>query len=117
MTLAFLEGYLKHYDAYTSRLLRSYAEAAELYAAKPIILEDEVLVGQLYLPEYTEEEQKRYDELCDMFIMSSSTLEMFGLRNTHLSLDFEKAPDLTPKMHFGDTAYLRPPAILIYLWY
>lgn len=90
VTLAFLEGYLKHYDAYTSRLRRSYAEAAELYAAKPIILEDEVLVGQLYLPEYTEEEQKRYDELCDMFIMSSSTLEMFGLRNTHLSLDFEK---------------------------
>ncbi len=90
ITLAFLEGYLKHYDAYTSRLRRSYAEAAELYAAQPIIIDDELLVGQLYLPEYTEEEQKRYDELCDMFIMSSSTLEMFGLRNTHLSLDLEK---------------------------
>ncbi len=90
VTLAFLEGYLKHHDAYTSRLRRSYAEAAELYAAQPIILDDELLVGQLYLPEYTEEEQRRYDELCDMFIMSSSTLEMFGLRNTHLSLDLEK---------------------------
>ena len=90
ITLGFLEGYLKHYDAYTSRLRRSYAEAAELYAAQPVILENEVLLGQLYLPEYTEEEQKRYDELCDMFIMSSSTLEMFGLRNTHLSMDFEK---------------------------
>lgn len=90
VTLGFLEGYLKHYNAYTSRLRRSYAEAAELYAAQPVILDGEILVGQLYLPEYTEEEQKRYDELCDMFIMSSSTLEMFGLRNTHLALDFEK---------------------------
>lgn len=90
VTLAFLEGYLKHYDAYTSRLRRSYAEAAELYGAQPVILDHEILAGQLYLPEYTEEEQKRYDELCDMFIMSSSTLEMFGLRNTHLSLDFDK---------------------------
>jgi len=90
ITLAFLEGYLKHYDAYTSRLRRSYAEAAELYGAQPVILDHEILAGQLYLPVYTEEEQKRYDELCDMFIMSSSTLEMFGLRNTHLSLDFDK---------------------------
>lgn len=90
ITLGFLEGYLKHDDAYTSRLRRSYAEAAELYAAQPMILEDELLVGQLYLPEYTEEEQKRYDELCEMFAMSSSTLKMFGLRNTHLALDFEK---------------------------
>ncbi len=90
ITLGFLEGYLKHDDAYTSRLRRSYAEAAELYAAQPMILDNELLVGQLYLPEYTEEEQKRYDELCEMFAMSSSTLKMFGLRNTHLSLDFEK---------------------------
>ncbi|MBR6793426.1 MAG: hypothetical protein IKM48_03590 [Clostridia bacterium] len=90
VTLAFLEGYLKHNDAYTSRLRRSYAEAEELYAAQPVITDDELLVGQLYLPDYTEAEQKRYDELCDMFIMSPSTLKMFGLRNTHLSLDFEK---------------------------
>ena len=90
ITLAFLEGYLKHCDAYTARLRRSYAEAEELYAAQPVILDDELLVGQLYLPEYTEEEQKRYDELCDMFIMSPSTLKMMGPRNTHLSLDFDK---------------------------
>lgn len=90
VTLAFLEGYLENYDAYTSRLRRSYAEAAELYAAQPVILEDEILLGQLYLPDYTEEEQKRYDQLCEMFKMSSTTLEMFGLRNTHLSLDLEK---------------------------
>ena len=90
ITLGFLEGYLKHRDALTARLRRSYAEAEELYAAQPVILDDELLVGQLYLPEYTEEEQKRYDELCDMFIMSPSTLKMMGPRNTHLSLDFDK---------------------------
>ena len=90
VTLGFLEGYLKHSDASTARLRRSYAEAAELYAAQPIILDDELLVGQLYLPEYTEEEQKRYDKLCDMFIMSPSTLKMMGPRNTHLPLDLDK---------------------------
>jgi len=90
VTLAFLEGYLNHADAYTARLRRSYAEAEELYAAQPVILDDELLVGQLYLPEYTEDEQKRYDELCEMFVMSPSTLKMQGLRNTHLSLDLEK---------------------------
>ena len=90
VTLAFLEGYLKHDNAYTARLRRSYADAEELYAAQPIIMDDELLVGHLYLPDYTEEEQKRYEELCDMFIMSPSTLKMQGPRNTHLSLDFEK---------------------------
>lgn len=90
ITLGFLEGYLKHREALTARLRRSYAEAEELYAAQPVILDDELLVGQLYLPEYTEEEQKRYDELCDMFIMSPSTLKMMGPRNTHLSLDLDK---------------------------
>ena len=90
VTLAFLEGYLKHEDAHTARLRRSYAEAEELYAAKPIIMDDELLVGQLYLPEYNEAEQRRYDELCEMFIMSPSTLKMRGPRNTHLAMDFEK---------------------------
>jgi len=90
ITLGFLEGYLKHREALTARLRRSYAEAEELYAAQPVIFDDELLVGQLYLPEYTEEEQKRYNELCDMFIMSPSTLKMMGPRNTHLSLDLDK---------------------------
>ena len=90
ITLGFLEGYLKHFNAKTARLRRSLAEAEELYAAQPVILEGELLVGQLYLPEYTEEEQKRYDELCDMFIMSPSTLKMMGPRNTHLAMDFDK---------------------------
>ena len=90
ITLAFLEGYLKHSNAPTSRLRRAYAEAEEMYAAEPIILEDELLVGQLYLPEYNEEEQKRYNELCDMFVMSTTTLKMNTPRNTHLSLDLEK---------------------------
>ena len=58
ITLGFLEGWLAHEDAPTTRRRRSYAEAAELYAAQPIITEHELLTGHLYLPEYTPEEQK-----------------------------------------------------------
>ena len=74
----------------TTRRRRSYAEAAELYAAQPIITEHELLTGHLYLPEYTPEEQKRYDQLCEMFRMSSVTLLERGPRIDHLSLDLEK---------------------------
>lgn len=90
ITLGFLEGWYKYSSADTTRLRRSYAEAEELYQAQPIITEDELLVGHLYLPEYTKEEQKRYDELCEMFEMSPYTLKERGPRIDHLSLDFEK---------------------------
>jgi len=90
ITLGFLEGWLAHVDAPTTRRRRSYAEAAELYAAQPIITEHELLTGHLYLPEYTPEEQKRYDQLCEMFRMSSVTLLERGPRIDHLSLDLEK---------------------------
>ena len=90
ITLGFLEGWLAHEDAPTTRRRRSYAEAAELYAAQPIITEHELLTGHLYLPEYTPEEQKRYDQLCEMFRMSSVTLLERGPRIDHLSLDLEK---------------------------
>ena len=56
ITLGFLEGWLAHEDAPTTRRRPSYAEAAELYAAQPIITEHELLTGHLYLPEYTPEE-------------------------------------------------------------
>ena len=67
MTLGYLRGYEKHARAETVRLRASYAEAEELYQSKPIIFEDELLLGHLYLPEYTEEEQAEYDRLCDKF--------------------------------------------------
>ena len=90
MTLGYLRGWQKYANAETTRLRTSYAEAEELYQAQPVILEDELLVGHLYLPQYTLEEQEEYDRLCDMFEMSSHTLKERSPRKDHLCLDFEK---------------------------
>lgn len=90
ITLGFLEGWLAHEDAPTARRRRSYAEAAELYAAQPIILDHELIVGQPYLPRYTEDEQKKYDDLCERFRMSNLTLLEQGARIDHLALDYDK---------------------------
>lgn len=90
ITLGFLEGWLKNDNAPTALRRRSLAEAAELYAAQPIITENELLLGHLYLPEYTPEEQARYDRLCEMFQMSNLSLNRWGPRIDHLSLDLEK---------------------------
>jgi len=90
MTLGFLRGFAKHADALTTRLRTSYAEAEELYESKPLILDGELLLGHLYLPEYTEEEQAEYDRLCDQFAMSAHTLLQRQPRKDHICLDFEK---------------------------
>lgn len=90
MTLGYLRGWQKHADAETTRLRTSYAEAEELYEAQPVIFEDELLAGHLYLPVYTPEEQAEYDRLCDMFQMSPHTLVERPPRRDHLSLDFDK---------------------------
>lgn len=90
ITLGFLEGWLANEDAPTARRRRSLAEAAELYAAKPFITGSELLLGHLYLPEYSPEEQARYDQLCEMFRMSNITLLERGPRIDHLSLDLNK---------------------------
>ena len=74
MTLGYLRGFLAHADAVTTRMRTSYAEAEELYQAKPMIYDDELLLGHLYLPEYTEEEQAEYDRLCESYAMSAHTL-------------------------------------------
>ncbi len=90
VTLGFLEGWAANENAPTARRRRSLAEAAELRAAQPVILDDELLAGHLYLPEYTPEEQARYDKLCDEFRMSNITLLETGPRIDHLGLDFDK---------------------------
>jgi len=90
MTLGFLRGFCTHQDAMTTRLRTSYAEAEELYEAKPQIYDDELLLGHLYLPEYTEEEQAEYDTLCEAFGMSAHTLLSLPPRKDHICLDFEK---------------------------
>lgn len=90
ITLGYLRGFLKHADAVTTRIRTSYAEAEELYQAKPRIYDDELLLGHLYLPEYSEEEQAEYDRLCESFEMSAHTFLMRGPRKDHIGLDFDK---------------------------
>jgi len=90
MTLGFLRGWLKYSKAVTTRLRTSYAEAEELYESKPIIMDDELLLGHLYLPEFTPEEKEEYDRLCDMYVMSSHTLAHRPPRKDHIGLDFDK---------------------------
>lgn len=90
MTLGYLRGWQKHADADTVRLRTSYAEAEELYEAKPVIIDGELLVGQPYLPEYSDEEMAEYEKLCEMFSFSAHTLKERPPRKDHLSLDFEK---------------------------
>lgn len=94
VTLGYLRGWYKHSDAMTTRLRTSYAEAEELYESEAVIYEDELLLGHLYLPEYSTEEQDEYDRLCEMFVMSSHTLKERAPRKDHISLDFEKLLNL-----------------------
>lgn len=90
VTLGFLRGFDKNVKALTTRLRTSLAEAEELYQAKPQILDGELLLGHLYLPEYTAEEQAEYDALCEKFSMSAHTLQERQPRKDHIGLDFEK---------------------------
>ena len=90
ITLGYLRGFAKHANASTNRMRTSYAEAEELYQSKPVIYDDELLLGHLYLPDFTEEEQKEYDQLCESFSMSAHTLAMRSPRKDHICLDFEK---------------------------
>ena len=90
MTLGYLRGFEKHLDAPTTRMRTSYAEAEELYESKPQIFDNELLLGHLYLPDYTDEEQAEYDRLCDSFAMSAHTLKQMPPRKDHIGLDFEK---------------------------
>lgn len=90
ITLGYLRGWRKHFDADTTRLRTAYAEAEELYQAQPVILDEELLLGHLYLPDYNDDELAEYNALCDAFVMSSHTLRMSGPRKDHIGLDFDK---------------------------
>ncbi|MBR4550064.1 MAG: hypothetical protein IKO83_09170, partial [Oscillospiraceae bacterium] len=90
LTLGFLEGWYAHNDLYPLRLRKSYAEAAELDAARAVIYDGELIAGQLYLPDYTPEEQARYDKLAQMFSDSLLDLSKQGARRDHLALDYGK---------------------------
>ena len=90
LTLGYLEGWYAHNDLYPLRLRKSYAEAAELDAARAVIYDGELIAGQLYLPDYAPEEQARYDRLAQMFSDSLLDLSKQGARRDHLALDYGK---------------------------
>ncbi len=92
LSLGFLEGWLANETAPSTRLRRSLAEVAELDASLPIIYEDELICGQLYIPKYTAEEQKRFDELSVAFHMSptADNTEVARTRTDHIIMDFDK---------------------------
>ena len=90
ITLGYLRGWKKYIYASTTRLRASYAEAEELYQAKPVILDNDLLLGHLYLPEYSKEELMEYEYLADAFDMSSYTRLERPPRKDHIALDYEK---------------------------
>lgn len=90
MTLGFLRGWKKHADAQTTRLRTSLAEAEELYESLPVVTDDELLLGHLYLPELDGDEKEEYERLDEAYAMSSHTLIMRPPRKDHIGLDFDK---------------------------
>ncbi len=102
ITPGFLKGWLKNKRAKTTRLRRSLAEAAELYAAQPVICENDLLAGRLYLPHMNEAEARDYQVLCQAFDECSCfPLHYGGARKDHIALDFEKL------LHVGVGGVLR----------
>ena len=90
LTLGYLRGWRDNANALTEKLRGSLSEAAEFKWQKPVILDNELLLGHLYLPEYTEEERLEYDELCAAFEMSVHTKYRKLPRKDHFALDYEK---------------------------
>ena len=90
ISLAFLESWANPTRGVTTKLRRAYAEAAELDGAKPVIFDGELIVGQLYFPEYTDSEKERFGDLYTRFQMVQSAHEMNNARTDHIALDYEK---------------------------
>lgn len=92
MTLGYLRGWRDNDGAVTSLLRHSLAEAAELDFYRPLINEDEIIVGRIDLEPYTEEEEKEFAKLYEMFYMSpiSPRCEPSKARGDHIAMDYEK---------------------------
>jgi len=92
MTLGYLRGWRDNDAALTSLLRHSLAEAAELDFYRPLIMDDEIIVGRVDLEPYSEEEEKEFDRLYEMFRMSpiSPGCEPSRARGDHISMDYEK---------------------------
>ena len=90
LTLRYLRAWRDNGNAPTLKLRASYAEAEEIKNSEPTILDDELLLGHLYLPEYTAEEWEEYRRLTDAFEMSPYHHAQKLPRKCHICIDFEK---------------------------
>lgn len=90
MTLGYLRGWASHAKANSVLLRASYAEAQALYESKPMIYDHELLLGHLYLPDYTPEEWEEYAKLAEHYELSAHTFYERPPRKDHVTLDFEK---------------------------
>jgi len=72
-TLGFLRGWKENENADTTLIRSALAEAEEIKQSEPAIYDDELLLGHVYLPVYSDDEQKEYDALWESFKMSSRT--------------------------------------------
>ncbi len=90
MTLGYLRGWAAHTKANSVLLRASYAEAEALYQSKPMIYDHELLLGHLYLPDYTDEEWAEYEHLAEHYELSAHTFKERPPRKDHVTLDFEK---------------------------
>ena len=92
MTLGYLRGWRDNDAALTSLLRHSLAEAAELDFYRPLINDDEIIVGRIDLEPYSEEEEKEFAKLYEMFYMSpiSPRCEPSKARGDHIVMDYEK---------------------------
>ena len=90
LTLRYLRAWRDNGNAPTLKLRASYSEAEEIRNSEPQILDGELLLGHLCLPEYTEEEWAEYRELCRAFEMSPYHRSQTLPRKCHICIDFEK---------------------------
>lgn len=92
ISLGYLRGWLDNDGAVTTLLRHSLAEAAELDGYKPLINDDEIIVGRIDLDPYTGDEKEEFERLYEMFYMStiSPRRESSRARGDHIAMDYEK---------------------------
>ena len=92
ISLGYLRGWRDNDGALTTLLRHSLAEAAELDGYKPLISDDEIIVGRIDLEPYTGEEKEEFESLYRMFYMSpiSPRRESSRARGDHIAMDYEK---------------------------
>ncbi len=92
ISLGYLRGWRDNDGALTSLLRHSLAEASELDHYKPLINDDELIVGRIDLSPYEGAEKEEFDRLYQMFYMSpiSPRCEPSRARGDHIVMDYEK---------------------------